>query len=157
MTEPLVTQADLELHYGARLVLEVFSDDGGRTISSPRLAATLSATAANGEAILRRGWPSRAAIEALVLEDDGARKAFVDLAMAAGMGSKPEWTGSEAPYSSLRKEARQVLTDLADGETRSPAEDTPGVGANTNRTPRVNARAFIFSPALGATRRPGGY
>lgn len=155
MTAPLVTQADLEGFYPARVVLEVFSDDGGRTINATRLANTLAATAGQGEAILRRGWPSRASIDLLVTEDSAALKAFVDLAMAEGMGAKPEWTGADAPYATLRRDARQVLTDLADGTTRSPGEDI--AGRSTNRSIRVNDRPLVFAPAYGETKRPGGY
>lgn len=155
MTEPLVTRADLEAFYDASLVLQVFSTDGGRTVAEDKLLMILRASAGEGEAILRRGWPSRTAVERLVGEDHGARKAFVDLAMAGGMGSKPEWTGQDAPFHSLRKDARKVLEDFADGATRSPGEDVAGV--NTNRSPRVNARSFLFSPAAGCTRRPGGF
>lgn len=155
MTEPLVTQQNIIDAFGQETFDGVFSDDGGRTVNETRLASALAASAAEGEAILRRGWPSRESIEALVGEDDGAKRAFCRLAIYCGVEAKPNWVGDDSPYATFRSDGRQTLKDLADGATKTPAEDV--AGKNTNRLPRVNSRTFLFTPSRTDTKRPGGF
>jgi hypothetical protein len=107
--------------------------------------------------VLIKAWPDPVARAVLIAEDDAVKSALVDLAMFEGMKGKPQWSGTGAPYATLRKDALAMLELLAQGQLRSAAE--PKAGANPNRKGNITSPdnpPRMFAPT-NARPKPGGY
>lgn len=156
MAAPLVTQADLEARFPANVVRKLFCDDGSSS-PGPRLTTALDEGSRQAEAILMKAWGIDS-IALLVANDTAVKGAVCRLVMALGADARPEWSGEGMPYSTLRRDARQVLEDLVKAQLRSPGE--AAAGANQNHLPRVsNARSpnFMFAATKGNPKAGGGF
>jgi hypothetical protein len=136
---PLITQADLELRFGAGTVRRFADDDGvGGTVADVVAGACVEATAI-GLGILRRAFTSEA-VATLASEDPSVSGALCDVAIALLARRRPEFLGPDGRtlYSSTRAEAERVLGRIADRDVRPDGERVAGpnrtVGTRTNRT-----------------------
>lgn len=155
MAAPLVTQADLEARFPASVVRRAFCDDGSNT-PGPRLTTALDEGSRQAEQILLKAW-SLEQIALLVANDSAAKGAVCRLVLWQGIEGKPEWSGENAPYASIRKDARQTLNDLVEAKLRSPGEAQ--AGANTNHLPRISAPEpnLVFTPSRRNPNAGGGF
>lgn len=155
-----VDQTDLENQFGARMVAQVFCDDGSGT-PGPRLTRSCSVASRQADAYLLKAWPQDE-IATLVENDDAVLSSICKLAMAEGFESRPEWNpaaNEDGPAEKWRKSARTTLKDLAEARTRSAGEADAGTNphvrvglVNTVSTPHD----FIFAPTRNRPK-PGGF
>lgn len=154
-----VSQSDLEAVFGARMVRQVFVDDGSTT-PGPRLTMACSVASRQADALLLAAWGADAIVE-LVDNDDAIKSSICKLALAEGMEGRPEWStsGSEDSQSEkLRKAARQTLKDLASAQLRSAGEAEAGQNPHLSVGRVSTARSpheFVFAPSRYKPTRGG--
>lgn len=156
MTAPLVTREDLESFFTPKLVTATFSDDGRNP--GPRLTQAILAGSGEAAGILGKVsvWRDDESLSKLIAEDHSVKHCICKLIMAIGAESKPEWYNRDGPAAGWRREARQVLDDIAQRKIRSPGENV--TGANTVVFPRVaNARQFEFARRRNRDSSGGGF
>lgn len=158
MADPLVTLADVQAVFPPDVVGAVFSDDG-TGIAGPRFETARRIASRLGEAILRKAWPGAPQLTALVAEDEAVKAMFCHLVMAEGVSVKPEWSGPEAPFAHLRKQAIQMFERYAQGQARPLAETADGVGKNPNvgSSLTVATPERLFVPNARNPRAGGGF
>jgi hypothetical protein len=149
-----ITQDDMETRFGARRVLDVFSDDGKNI--TQRLTQACRVASRKVESILGAGWPIEK-IAILILEDDAIRALACDLAMADGISTgRPEWNATDnPPYAKIDKEARALLAGYGNGNLDTRGEAKAGQNPH-KRAGLVMKRDTYFSPTKDKPQR-GGY
>jgi hypothetical protein len=149
-----ICQDDLEDRYGARRVLDTFSDDGRNM--TPRLGQACRVASRKVESILGSGW-SFEQIATLIKEDEAILACVCDLAMADGIESgRPEWAAVDnPPFARADKNARALLLQYANGELDSRGEAKAGANPH-KRVGKVRTRKILFAPTKDRPQR-GGY
>lgn len=149
-----INQDDLELRFGARRILDVFSNDG-RTIG-PNLVVSCKVASRKIESLLSTGW-SYDKIQTIIQDDEAIWALACDLAMADGIATnRPEWNAVEnPPYAKLDKQARELLASYGSGDLDTRATEKVGENPHT-RVGKVRTRKILFAPTKDSPQR-GGY
>lgn len=161
ITNPVISQADVELVTGVGRLIQLTDDGASGVVDTTILINWMKFATTRAYGILMvAGW-STAQIDALFAGANAeAPRMATAMICAAMLGSrKPEFAvvnGNTVsyPFSPQGTQGEKILQDLARGIERTPAEETnPNVGRNPRtRSHTIGPRKHIF---LRGNRPPG--
>jgi hypothetical protein len=158
---PLFAQADLEVRFTPKRILQLADDANTNSLADAGVVAVIANTIVEASAImlsiLRTSWSSEQ-VAILVAEDPAVKGAGCDIAISLLARRRQEFDADGTPaYTRGRKAAEDLLKRFADREQNPDGARIAGqnqtIGTNTNRP----ARALIFQGNSTNNRGPGGF
>lgn len=156
MTEPSISQLDLERTVGASTVARFFDDDGDGAADASTLDEFLRRATARARGMLM-GLFTEATYEQIEADER-----FVDavcwIALGLAAQRRPEWMLPDGsfPYSKQRKEAETELAAIARGADKFAAQLEPGGGGNEAGAGPSRAAETYGPPIFAASREYTG-
>lgn len=157
MAEP-VSQADLELYFGAQIVADTFSNDGGSSADGETVTRYIKAGLDDCRGLLMNGWPE-SAVDSLITNDDGIKRACCRYILGARFEDDVTNTDAEGkhPLTGWTDRARKLLLDRALGNSRSVAEDTAGANKAKQVKGLPAGRKLLWGGTNSSPHGQGGF